>query len=283
MYKINHTRNNTTIFMSQSLIKELPHVIEIGHSFPPFGYETKQMHRNCFVLHYVISGKGHYYDQVIQAPCIFALTPNQLQYYKVDDHPCNPSWEQYWIMFSGTGIEQMMEEAGFPCEPICLPCPYMQDAIEIFQKLHDSKNYHNQNDYLYMMIGLLELFSLHAASISDKLKNNNNINAIVYRICDYIHQNYASITSEKELAQSVNFSANYVRRMFKEIKGTTPMRYLTEYRIHCAKKILRSQDLSISIIAETVGFSDPNYFCFVFKKYCNGLSPRDYRKLQQQS
>jgi AraC-like DNA-binding protein len=41
--------------------------------------------------------------------------------------------------------------------------------------------------------------------------------------------------------------------------------------------MLRNTDMKISEIAETVGFSDPFYFCRIFSK-AYGAAPREYRK-----
>lgn len=43
-----------------------------------------------------------------------------------------------------------------------------------------------------------------------------------------------------------------------------------------AKKLLKSTELPTSEIAAQVGYKDPHYFSFVFKK-TQGCSPREYR------
>lgn len=47
-------------------------------------------------------------------------------------------------------------------------------------------------------------------------------------------------------------------------------------RIFHAKKLLKTTELSISEIAFTVGFNDPDYFTYVFHKE-TGFSPKKYR------
>jgi two-component system response regulator YesN len=43
-----------------------------------------------------------------------------------------------------------------------------------------------------------------------------------------------------------------------------------------AKELLQTTDLKAFEIAGKVGFADPNYFSFCFKKVC-GVSPKEYR------
>ncbi len=52
--------------------------------------------------------------------------------------------------------------------------------------------------------------------------------------------------------------------------------YITELKINRAKKLLRETHLSISEIAEKVGFSDTGYFNKLFKAK-TGASPSKYR------
>lgn len=279
MYTIHHEHNNTDICMPKNIQEDLPHVIEIGHSYPPPSYESNRMYRNCYVIHYVTQGKGTYFGQRFEAPCSFLLHPKNLQYYKFDDHLDTPTAEQYWIMFSGNDVPNWLVNAGFPDRPACLPCPYIHQAIEILQELQTQSSYISQDDHCFMMAGLWRLLSLHAADFHET--QHHPYASYVDVVRNYIHQNYASITSEDELAKLINVSTNYMHRIFKQVTGTSPIRYLNDYRIRCAKSLLKRYDLPIYAISEMIGFSNPNYFCRVFQKHCGGVSPFEYRKKHQ--
>ena len=54
------------------------------------------------------------------------------------------------------------------------------------------------------------------------------------------------------------------------------MQYLTNVRLEKAKEMLRNSDAKTYEIAEKSGFSEPNYFSFIFKKNV-GVSPSQYR------
>lgn len=60
--------------------------------------------------------------------------------------------------------------------------------------------------------------------------------------------------------------------------GVPPIRYLNNYRIQCAKKLLIDSNFTIANIAESIGFINPNYFCRAFKRHNNGISPSEFRK-----
>ncbi|MNI91371.1 HTH-type transcriptional regulator YesS [compost metagenome] len=52
--------------------------------------------------------------------------------------------------------------------------------------------------------------------------------------------------------------------------------YLLHIRMEAAKELLRTTDLKAFEIAEKVGYQEPNYFSFSFKKHV-GVSPKEYR------
>ena len=53
--------------------------------------------------------------------------------------------------------------------------------------------------------------------------------------------------------------------------------YLTKIRLEHALELLRTTEDKTYIIASRVGYMEPNYFSYVFKKNC-GISPAKYRK-----
>ena len=52
--------------------------------------------------------------------------------------------------------------------------------------------------------------------------------------------------------------------------------YVTKKRMEKAKQLLRQTERPSGDIAAEVGFKDPHYFSFVFKK-TQGCTPREYR------
>ncbi len=75
----------------------------------------------------------------------------------------------------------------------------------------------------------------------------------------------------------MNITPEYLSRLFTKEIGKSFSDYLKEYRIDKAKKLLVNNKLKIYEIAEKVGYSDPKYFCKVFKE-STGMSPKEYMK-----
>ncbi|HEX9732228.1 MAG TPA: helix-turn-helix transcriptional regulator [Thermoanaerobaculia bacterium] len=59
--------------------------------------------------------------------------------------------------------------------------------------------------------------------------------------------------------------------------GITPRQYLFEARMETASRLLRDTPLSVTVIAELVGYADPPQFRRAFKTWSGALAPDEYR------
>ena len=93
----------------------------------------------------------------------------------------------------------------------------------------------------------------------------------------YIERNYdQEDISLNKAAASVNLSPNHFSTIFNQETGQTFIEFLTEVRMERAKELLRTTDKRSGEVAAAVGYKDPHYFSFLFKK-TQGCTPRDYR------
>lgn len=93
----------------------------------------------------------------------------------------------------------------------------------------------------------------------------------------YIAQYYARPISLDDLADAADVSANHLMRLFKAHLNITPSRYLWQYRTQRGIDLLRHTGLSISQIAERVGFATPFHFSRLVKQ-THDLSPKQLRE-----
>ncbi|MBA4699869.1 MAG: response regulator [Ruminococcus sp.] len=95
---------------------------------------------------------------------------------------------------------------------------------------------------------------------------------------EYIAQNYMSDeVSLNTAAAAVNMSPSYFSSVFSREVGKTFVEYLTTVRMDKAKELLMCSPLKTSEIGYEVGYKDPHYFSYIFKKTQN-CSPKDYRQ-----
>ena len=108
-------------------------------------------------------------------------------------------------------------------------------------------------------------------------KNSNQGKKILKKALDYIDENYMKETlSLNKVSEIVEVSPSYFSTTFSQEMQMTFIEYVTEKRMKQAKKLLRESDMHSGEIAMKVGYKDPHYFSFVFKK-TQGCTPREYR------
>ncbi len=94
---------------------------------------------------------------------------------------------------------------------------------------------------------------------------------------DFIHQNFALVDlSVETLCSHLHLSPAYFSTLFKREMGMSFTSYVTEVRMQSAAELLRNSEDKTYLIAEKVGYSDPNYFSYVFKRHF-GVSPTKFR------
>ncbi|MDQ0193049.1 helix-turn-helix transcriptional regulator [Paenibacillus wynnii] len=93
----------------------------------------------------------------------------------------------------------------------------------------------------------------------------------------YIRNHYAEPITNASLSDALHFHYNYLARCMKRVYGLTPMEYLTDYRLEQAKLLLLKTEISISGIAERVGYESTAYFSRRFA-HKTGISPLRFRK-----
>lgn len=93
----------------------------------------------------------------------------------------------------------------------------------------------------------------------------------------YIDQHFREALSLEQLAARAHMNKYYLVHSFREEYGTSPINYMISRRIVESKYLLTETDLSLSQIAQTLGFSSPSYFSQAFRK-TQGVSPIEYRK-----
>ena len=117
---------------------------------------------------------------------------------------------------------------------------------------------------------------LRAIELRDQ-EAGSQYRSLLKQAVSYIDANFQNEEiSLNRVAKEVNISANYLSAVFSQEMGTTFVEYLTAKRMEKARELLRSSDLRSGEVAVAVGYKDPHYFSFLFKK-TQGCTPRDYR------
>ncbi|MDY2591161.1 MAG: helix-turn-helix transcriptional regulator, partial [Agathobacter sp.] len=112
---------------------------------------------------------------------------------------------------------------------------------------------------------------------SNKDITQNTLNSYVQKGIEFISSNYSYPITVEDIASYVGLSRSHLFRSFESVMNISPKEYLTNYRIKQACYLLEHSDLSITAIANSVGFDNSLYFSKTFHKK-KGISPKEYRQ-----
>ena len=84
--------------------------------------------------------------------------------------------------------------------------------------------------------------------------------------------------SLKKLSEQSCMSSTSFYRLFKRELGMSPIEFVLNEKIKCAKQLLKNQTIQINEVCYLSGFEDANYFTRLFKKY-EGITPKQYQLL----
>lgn len=100
----------------------------------------------------------------------------------------------------------------------------------------------------------------------------------VWDAINYIEATYADPNlSADAVCEHLHLSPSYLRALFKQQTGGTIIGYITKARMERARTLLEAGKLKNGQIAGKVGYNDPHYFSYCFRRYF-GVSPNDMRE-----
>lgn len=146
----------------------------------------------------------------------------------------------------------------------------LRDLIQI----EENKGGH----YCYeVLTKLAALWCLCIENIHVQARADERPESVRVRKClQYIEIHYADEISLSQLSKAANVSKSEILRCFNSVLHTTPYKYLMEYRLSKASRLLTDTSLSISEIAIRTGWGDQSYFTKRFREK-TGCTPSEYR------
>jgi two-component system, response regulator YesN len=108
-------------------------------------------------------------------------------------------------------------------------------------------------------------------------RTNSQRAGILEKAKEYIDRHYMDPDmSLNQVAAHVNHSPSHFSAIFSQGTCKTFKEYLTELRIKKARELLRTTSLRSSEISYEIGYGDPHYFSYIFRKN-TGLTPTEFR------
>lgn len=98
----------------------------------------------------------------------------------------------------------------------------------------------------------------------------------LFKVTDYIHNNFKENITNETLSKLTGYDKSYFIRLFKKVLGITPQKYISNYRFNKAANFLM-ENITVSEVAELVGYNDVKAFSRAFKKSRN-IAPSQFKE-----
>ena len=145
----------------------------------------------------------------------------------------------------------------------------LSDPVRFVDSVDKAKDY---------ITRILKVLIEYRNQVSDK-----KYTEIIDKAREFIKAQYKNDEmSLQTVASYVNISSNHFSAIFRKETGETFIDYLTKVRMDNAKDLLTCTSMKTSEIGFEVGYKDPHYFSYIFKKTI-GMSPKEYRRMKKDS
>lgn len=94
---------------------------------------------------------------------------------------------------------------------------------------------------------------------------------------DYIEKNFSDRISVEQLAQVLCLSTDRLGHLFRDGVGQAPIQYINEIRLRKAMNLLKTEEYTVTEVAQAVGFFDYNHFGRLFRRRY-GCTPNQVRQ-----
>ena len=183
-------------------------------------------------------------------------------------------WEYSWVHADGPFVQELLESLAIPdCQMLALPKP---SCVEDFLwGLHQECTQY-LSPHPIIVHNLLQNWLVEAQRLATT-DASRQLPAWAVVTKQYMESHFDEPITLEQMAEQVHFSVGYFCRLFNNVFGMAPLKYLTDIRIRMAKYLLLDDNLSISDIAGRTGYANFSHFTALFRRYY-GVSPREMRK-----
>ena len=180
-------------------------------------------------------------------------------------------------LFPCVSFERLLMRTAVVCPPSSELNADIRYQFEKIQKLTSAQPYGYEEEVRCAVYTIFLAFRRQALLDTEDESVHSPKYQRIYEAVAYISQNMESITSLDELCDALYISKYYLCHSFKEVTGMSVIAFLNAIRLRRAKVLLLESNLSVSQIAQSVGFESAARLSSLFTR-CEGMTPRQFRK-----
>ena len=229
-----------------------------------------------YQLLYIVKGRGEFANQ--EASCDVAkgtmvlLRPGVWHSYRPSK---SDGWTEYFIGFSGAIADRAIAKLFAEDEQI-FNVGLKQELVDLYQRAIEVASA-DRPAAQQLLCGIVMHILGSVNYISRNTDGADRMDQIVEQAKAIMQEKAAQNLDLAVLAEQLNVSYSWFRKVFREYTGYPPAKYFMMVKLHRAQYLLVNTQESIKEIAFSLGFKSPEHFYTTFRRVM-GSTPSIYRK-----
>ena len=281
--------NITTNLLSDPIVFKKFNLMQIADTFLDTGGEIYPHRQVCTELSYIISGKGTFVSDekkfevsegdvhIIPSGSMHAITADRkspLRYMCIgfEITSCNRNLRNFYL----DPKPYMVKDPGFVRSALELLCSEIGAGDVFYEEIYEA------------CIMQILIYAYRSANGCRKgqvplfpKRKDVFLQDAFFVAVKYIDMHIRTISKVSELSEALNYSPEYLSRIFSEKTGDTLQNYIKRKKVIRSTELLKSSKMSVEDIAEYLGMSSYRSFSRIFKRF-TGITPTQYRQKQRE-
>jgi AraC-like DNA-binding protein len=229
-----------------------------------------------YQLLYIVKGCGEFANQTttydITKGTIVLLRPGAWHSYKPSK---SDGWTEYFIGFSGEMADKAIAKLFAEDEQI-FNVGLKQEMVDLYQQAIEVASADRPASQ-QLLCGIVMHLLGNLNYIAHNSFTADRMDQIIEQSKAIMQEKAAQNLDLEVLAEQLNVSYSWFRKIFREYTGYPPAKYFMMVKLHRAQYLLVNTQESIKEIAFSLGFKSPEHFYTTFKRVM-GSTPSVYRK-----
>ncbi|MDX1525250.1 MAG: AraC family transcriptional regulator [Pseudidiomarina maritima] len=250
--------------------------VAYGHYVDALGHQVERQQHTDHLLIFCHRGRGwfrtHNASGSVEAGQLLLLPAGQAHAYAADHEQ---PWSIYWAHFRGSAAVQCSDFLSLSAQSPVLTLSRWRQLIPVVTDLLNLQTQRYQFSAAIVAASLLQriIAELPRLTSAMQIPAGFDLRALERFMYDNSHRDI----NLDEFAEFAGLSRYHFSKKFKQITGSSPMRFFNQIKVKLACQLLDTTTYSIRQIGQQLGFDDPYYFSRLFKKTM-GISPQYYRE-----
>lgn len=209
----------------------------------------------------------------VHAGSVFIIFPGVWHRYAPDRET---GWTESWIEMSGPVLERLRESKLLEPERAVYRLGAQPELTEAMDRCHHFAQNQPVGYAAQLSTTALQVLALVLSLRDGTAGPPRYIEQVVQRARNLLVERCDQPLQIRKLARELGVGETHFRRAFKSHTGLSPKQYVMDLRLRHVRALLRSSSLTITEIAEKMGYSSPYHLSAAFKKQ-TGQSPTSWR------